>query len=401
MTDSEESGGVPDRSFPRPPRYGSGSVADVLSSAAGALGVTGLHDVLGLPAAQRYVVVLVDGLGLDQLKARQGYAPLLRRAHQLRELDAAFPTTTAASLASLGTGLPVGGHGLTGYDSYSPQLGETVNMLGNWDPRVDPLEWQPHPTVLQRAEAAGIDVVTVSRKKFRKSSLTSAALRGGRFVGADTPHARVRAALENLKAGQRCLMYFYWDDLDKTGHTLGWGSAEWSEQLEELDSALRRLVKAVPRETTVLLTADHGMVDVPVEGRVDVSSVPGLLDGVAVTSGEPRCLQLHLEPGDESSEPQRSQRQELLMTRWREAFGPRIHVATREQLLDGGWYGSADEIRPAVVDRIGDVVVLPADQDLALHDLSRVGRATLNMVGQHGALTRAESVVPLLELTGS
>lgn len=397
MTDETSRTPAPEPGFPPAPRYGSASVADVLSSAAGALGVAGCQDVLGLPQAERFVVVMVDGLGLEQLKARFGYAPLLRNAALLGELDAAFPTTTASSLASLGTGRPVGEHGLTGYDSYSPELGQTVNMLGNWDSRVDPLRWQPLPTVLERAEQAGIDVVTVSRKKFRQSSLTTAALRGGRFVAADSTHARVRAAQENLRSGRRSLMYFYWDDLDKTGHQAGWGSAAWSEQLEELDGCLRRLIAGLPPRTAVVLTADHGMVDIPAEGRLDVAAIPGLLDDAVTTSGEPRCLQLHLHPVAASA---RAEAQQRTMERWRAEFGEQVHAATREELLDGGWFGPRERIRPAVVDRIGDVLVLPATEDLAFHDLSRIGAGTLTMVGQHGGLTRAEASVPLLGLAG-
>lgn len=385
--------------FPPGPRYGHRSVADVLSSAAAVLGVPGCNNVLELPAAERVVVVLVDGLGLEQLQARFGYAPLLRNAPLLAELDAAFPTTTAASLASLGTGTPVGTHGLTGYDSYSVELGQAVNMLGNWDQRVDPVSWQPVPTVLERAQATGLDVVTVSRKKFRSSALTTAALRGGRFVGADFAHARVRAALENLTAGQRCLMYFYWDDLDKTGHASGWQSTRWSEHLEELDSALRRLAAGVPKNTLVVLTADHGMVDIARDARLDVSAIPGLLDDVHTTFGEPRCLQLRLEPQD--SQAQRLHLQEAVIQRWKDEFGDQVHAATREQLIHGGWYGPADTIRAEVAERIGDVVLLPASDDMALHDIARIGTKTLDMVGQHGGLTRAEAVVPLVQVAGN
>lgn len=397
MTSQTETGSAfPD--FPAGPRYGSRSVADVLGSAAAVLGVPGCQNVLDLPSAQRVVVVLVDGLGLEQLQARFGYAPLLRKAPLLMELDAAFPTTTAASLASLGTATPVGVHGLTGYDSYSPELGEAVNMLGNWDRRVDPSTWQPVPTVLQRAEQAGIDAVTVSRKKFRQSALTTAALRGGRFVGADTAPARVRAALENLTAGKRCLMYFYWDDLDKTGHASGWQSERWSEHLEELDGALRTLAAGVPKNTLVVLTADHGMVDVPRDGRLDVSGIPGLLDDVQTTFGEPRCLQLRLNPQDSDSARQELQSQ--VIQRWRDEFGASVHAATREQLIHGGWYGAPEAVRAEVVGRIGDVVLVPAEVDMALHDIARIGGNTLSMVGQHGGLSRAESAVPLVGVAG-
>lgn len=384
--------------FPPAPDYGHRSVADLLGSAAAAVGADGYQNVLGLPPAERVVVVLVDGLGLEQLIARYGYAPMLRNSPMLQQLDAAFPTTTASSLASLGTGTPVGVHGLTGYDSYSPELGKPVNMLGNWDPLVDPMAWQPLPTVLQGAQDAGVDTVTVSRERFRSSALTQAALRGGRFIGADSPQARVRAASENLSAHTRSLMYLYWDDLDKTGHHSGWQSTAWAEQVEELDSSMRRLVAGVPRNTLVVLTADHGMVDVPRRGRIDVSAIPGLLDGVDTTFGEPRCLQLRLTPTDTAE--QRRDLQEQVIQRWTREFGDQVHVATREQLVDGGWYGPAARIREQVLGRIGDVVLLPATAEVAFHDIARIGANTLEMVGQHGALTSAERAVPLIALTG-
>lgn len=387
----------PARPEPRPPRYGQASIADLLSSAAGALGAEGFDDVLGLPQAQRIVVVLVDGLGLEQLAARSGCAPFLRGAQDLGELDAAFPSTTASSLAALGTGQPVGVHGLTGYDSFSPELGVAVNMLGGWDERVDPLHWQPTPTVLQRLEDQDIDAVTVSRGKFRDSALTRAALRGGRFVAAEGVFARTRAAQENLRAGRRALMYFYWDDLDKTGHRHGWGSTQWSEALEELDSSLRRLVSALPKETAVVLSADHGMVDVPPEGRRDVSVLPGLLQDVRSSAGEPRCLQLHLR--ETASAQERLELLDGLRSRWEASeLGPRVLVRTREELVEADWFGPAGQLRPEVLGRIGDLVVIPREEDLALHDLSRIGHRTLAMVGQHGAMTSAETRVPLLRL---
>lgn len=69
--------------FPAPPRYGRRSVADVMSSAAAALGVPDLTNSLGLPKAQRYVVVLVDGLGSRLLSEYASYAPTLRKAQSL------------------------------------------------------------------------------------------------------------------------------------------------------------------------------------------------------------------------------------------------------------------------------------------------------------------------------
>lgn len=378
-----DDGAAPGPVLPPPPRYGTRSIADVLSSAAAAVGVPGYRNTLSLPGAQRCVVVLVDGLGSRLLRELGGYAPTLRAADSLGELDAAFPSTTSVSLSCLGTGAAPGRHGMLGYDVLDPAGDRVVNMLGQWPEDLDPIAWQQHPTVLEGA-ATHVDAATVSAPRFESSALTRAALRGGRFVGAQGVHARTARTLEQLKEGRRGLVYFYWDELDKTGHREGWRSDTWLHALEELDSAVKRLVSRLPANTRVLLTADHGMVDVAQEHRIDVSSDPGLMAGVRHTAGEPRAVQLHLVPGTDPQD---------VATAWRERFGDAVWVATRRDLARDGYFGADPD--PTLLRRAGDVWVL-GREDIALYDVSRQGTRPLAMVGQHGSLTDQERFVPAL-----
>ncbi|MEE1620240.1 nucleotide pyrophosphatase/phosphodiesterase family protein [Zafaria sp. J156] len=375
--------------LPAPPRYGSASLGEVLPSAAAVLGVPGYANTLGLPPARRVCVVMADGLGSALLKSRGGHAPFLRRHLETgRHLDAAFPTTTAASLATLGTGLPPGRHGIVGYDVLDPAGPRVVNMLGGWPSDLDPAAWQPHRTVLEDA-AGHVHVATVSLPQFDGSSLTRAALRGGEFAAAKTAQARVRRASEILAAHERVLMYCYWNELDKAGHRHGSASLEWGEQLEELDAAMRTLAARLPAGTLLLLTADHGMVDVPERHRIDYSLTPELVDGVALTAGEPRCVQLHVEPGLSAGGRER------LVGAWRAALGPRAWILERHEAVAHGFFGDVDA---DVLPRIGDLLVLPSVPELALYDGRRVAPRAFEMVGQHGSVTRAERVVPLLTL---
>ncbi|WP_270259013.1 alkaline phosphatase family protein [Kocuria marina] len=354
-----------------------------MGSAAAALGVPGFRNALSLPSAQRYVVVLVDGLGSRLLRETASYAPTLRAAQSLGELDAAFPTTTSVSLSCLGTGATPGRHGMLGYDVVDPASDRVVNMLGNWPSDVDPLAWQPEPTVLDRA-AQHVDAVTVSSPRFESSALTRAVLRGGRFVGAHGVYARTARTLEQLREGRRGLVYFYWDELDKTGHKAGWRSDDWLRSLEELDSALKRLVTKLPANTRVILTADHGMVDVAPEHRVDYSAVPELMAGVRLTAGEPRAAQLHT---DADTDP------EELASRWSAHYRDAVWVATKQHLAAHGYFGPEPD--QGLLERAGDVWVL-AREDIALYDVSRQGTRPLAMVGQHGSLTDQERFVPSL-----
>ncbi|MHA7190784.1 alkaline phosphatase family protein [Arthrobacter sp. MDT2-16] len=374
--------------LPAPPLYGASTVAEVMPSAAVALGVDGFHNALALPASRRIAIVMVDGLGMSLLRKYAAHAPFLRESlDSARILSSAFPSTTAASLASVGTGLAPGQHGMVGYDVLDPAQDRVVNMLGHWDAGVDPLAWQPHPTVFERV-SAHLPVVTVSQPRFEDSPMTRAALRGATFVGAGTIHARIDAAAEHLAKTPMMLMYFYVNDLDKAGHRYGIDSPEWVRALEDLDAALKLLARRVPPDTLLLLTADHGMVDVPPSGRIDYSEREDLLEGVAHTAGEPRMLHLYLDPGVPA------EGRDALAARWHEAFGSRAWILTREEAVAQGYFGTVDD---AVLPRIGDILVL-AREPIALIDGRRVQAGAFEMVGQHGSLTRAERDIPLLTL---
>ncbi|MDF2049420.1 nucleotide pyrophosphatase/phosphodiesterase family protein [Arthrobacter sp. Cr_A7] len=374
--------------LPPAPAYGRRSVADVLTSAAASLGIDGFANTLGLPAASRVCVVLADGLGRNLLKQKTAHTPFLRSVIQAGQgdipvwLDSAFPSTTAAALASFGTGLPPGQHGMVGYDVLDPEQDKVVNLLGNWDPGVDPEQWQPFPTVLERA-AGQVDVTTISLPQFGDSPMTRAALRGGRFLPATTAHARTAAAADAMAGSGPSLMYFYLNDLDKAGHRYGCQSEQWEHQLEELDATMKRLHASLPAGTSILLTADHGMLDVPEQHRIDFSADPALVDGVRHTAGEPRMVHLYLEEAGD---------RDRLLAAWRARFGGRVWAFTREEALAAGLFG---DVRPAVEGRIGDIMIAARDS-LALYDTRRSRPTAMEVVGQHGSLTKAEREVPLL-----
>nr|WP_246327901.1 nucleotide pyrophosphatase/phosphodiesterase family protein [Garicola koreensis] len=391
---------------PSAPDYDGAHLRHVLTSAAAALGVGGFSNQLNLPESSITVVILADGLGDQNLAGHTGHARFLSRpwrsAQQGRSLDTGAPTTTAASLTSLGTGLTPGEHGMVGYDVFAPHLGRVVNMLGSWDAEVDPISWQPEPTVLGAAEASGTEVLTVSRPQFRDSPLTRAALRGGQFAGSSTIAGRFGLAADwiaghrprtaTLRRGPmpKLLVYLYIDELDKTGHNLGVGSAKWVTMLENVDAAAaqfsRQLKERFGAQASVLLTADHGMINVAQQNRIDISERADLLRSVRHTGGEPRMVQLYTEPG--AAEQVRSV--------WQQEFGDLVWAVTAEEALAAGWFGP---VRAGVRPRIGDVLIA-ARQEAAIFHTDRTGTQPLSMVGQHGSLTEAERRVPLLELTG-
>ncbi|MGO1182128.1 MAG: alkaline phosphatase family protein [Micrococcaceae bacterium] len=370
---------------PAGPAYPSRSLAAVLPSIGASLGA-GTPNPLRLPKASTVCLLLIDGLGSAQLKRFAGHAPFLSGAPR-DTLQSAFPTTTAASLATLGTGLSPGQHGLVGYDVLDPERDVVVNQLGGWDPATVPETWQPHPTVFTRLAEREIEPVTVSRPNFATSGLTRAALAGTRFVAATSLTDRFAAARREVQEPGR-LIYLYVNELDKAGHAAGPGSEAWLSVLEEIDGAARRLAAQLPTGTALVATGDHGMIEVPEAQRIDYALDPTLIDGIRHTAGEPRFVQLHF-AADASPAIRESTRQA-----WGRAYGDRAWVLTREEAIAAGWFG---DVESRVLPRVGELIIAPFEP-LALYDGRRVMPGAFEMVGHHGSPTRAEREVPLLRL---
>lgn len=375
------------------PAYGTASLAEVLPAAAAALGVDGYADRLALlpggGTVQRVCTVLVDGLGASLLAERGGHAPFLRRASQAqgrdvtRTVTVGAPSTTATSMATFGTALPPGAHGLMGYQVLDPDRDRLLNHL-KWPADVDPVDWQPAGTVFEAVVAAGVPVTMVGPAAFAGSGLTQAALRGAAYVAAGSLEDRVTTALTLLRSPGRRLVHLYWGDLDSTGHAKGWRSDAWVAELERLDAALSTLARGLPTGTLLVVTADHGMVDCPLGRRLDIAAAPGLRDGVRHVGGEPRLLQLYVEPGE----------QDAVLARWQEATGEQAWVRPRLQAEAANWFGPLGARAAA---RCGDVLVA-ARSDHTVVDTERDSASALKLVGQHGSLTPEEQVVPVLRV---
>ena len=212
-------------------------------------------------------------------------------------ITSGVPSTTATTLASLGTGLPPGSHGLVGYTARVPETGEILNAL-TWESDLPPRVFQPRPTMFERAAAAGVRVTSVGLERFAGSGLTEAALRGAEFsafANERDEQTRIDLVAEAALAGRRSLVYAYERELDHTGHVKGWESAEWLAQLERVDAFCERLATRWTTTSCLLITGDHGMVDVPSERQMIIEDVPELMAGVSAVAGEGRFRQLYVD----------------------------------------------------------------------------------------------------------
>ncbi|MCS5682601.1 MAG: alkaline phosphatase family protein [Acidimicrobiales bacterium] len=321
------------------------------------------------------VLLVIDGLGWNQLERHKEHAPCLHSASATAIVTTA-PSTTATALTTLSTGVAPGEHGIVGYKVRTPQ--GLLNCL-RWTTNsrvatreISPIDFQPIEPFL------GAKPPVVTRAEFRTTGFTEAHLRNGRFCGWWSPATLVTEIVDQIERGAP-FVYAYYDGLDKIGHVHGL-QRHYLAELRFIDALIARTIEELPDDVTLLVTADHGMVEV---GQNLITLDPDLIDRTSSTSGEARFLWLHTKGKPESGLLEAS-----------EIHSDVAWVVGIEQVLDEQWFGSF--VSPEAKARLGDVAIV-ARESVGLID-PRLPDAP-QMIARHGSLTEEEMIVPFLRFS--
>ncbi len=325
-------------------------------------------------AASQVVLLVLDGLGWEQLQERPGLAPTLT-AMTGGPVTTVAPSTTAAALTSITIGAPPATHGVIGYRVRAPGDG-VLNILrwrtpaGDARAAIPPEEFQ----TLEPFRATKPPVVT--RAELAESGFTRAHMSGARVYGWRMPSTLVATVAALLGDGER-FVYAYYDGVDKVAHEYGLRDGFFPAELASTDRLVGDLLAALPRRAALVLTSDHGQVQF--EEWCTLEAVASRVTGYA---GDGRFRYLYARPGAE----------EDLMKAAEDLYGDQAWVLSRSQLVDEGWLG-LDPPAGDVLPRLGDVA-LAARGNVAFADPTHPQE--LKLVAGHGSLTADEMLVPLL-----
>jgi hypothetical protein len=357
-----------------------------------------------MPELRRVVLIVIDALGYRSLQAMwaQGDGQVFRDVAGsgcLVPLTSVFPSTTDAALISLRSGCPPAEHGWLAYEMYLRELGIAANaillcpvwtrqgdLLVDWG--LDPETLLTVPTLAGDLAAGGVETWAFLSAYFRGSGFTKMLYRG---VSGLREHVRAGdfwVGLRHLLAetrGQRALLTAYWSDLDTLGHHYGLDTEQWEAEFRSMSHLFEReFLARLPAEdregTLLLLTADHGQVDVSPEEILIASDDPELSRHLLVpVTGESRAAFLYSRPG----------RRAAIRAYLEEAFPGWFVVLDSVQALEAGLLGKpiADETYA----RAGELLVLPRGR----HALQR-SKLAVPLLGRHGGLTQEEMLVPLI-----
>ncbi len=322
--------------------------------------------------SSRTVVLLVlDGLGWHQLQEHKEIFKTLPH-FEADFITTVAPSTTATALTSITTGAPPGEHGIVGYripvengilNSLRWSTGAGVGKPDPFDFQLLPVFDNQQPKVITSIEHEG-------------SGFSKAHLRNSRFSGYRDRSELLEIVIESVENSEP-FVYVYWDGIDRIAHEFGFTDRYLSE-LEECDAMIAELLERLPSDVALLVTSDHGQVEV---GDQMLELTPTLNSLILKQSGEARFRWLHARPGAE----------EDLYLSARERFGNFGWVMSKDQILNEGWFGP--KIDEEVKTRLGDVALV-AREKVGFTDPAE--KMPFQLITRHGSLTKEEMHVPLL-----
>jgi hypothetical protein len=333
-----------------------------------------------LQDAERIVLLVIDGLGYEQLQRHAHIAPNLMSLVG-GSITTIAPSTTASALTSLVTGASPAEHGIVGYRM---DMGDSImNSLRWWSDTRDLRKVHPPASVQPIPPFVGMTIPVVSRAELEGSAFTEAHLRGSRPCGWRAASSIVAQCASLISSGEK-FVYAYYDGVDKIAHERGFG-AYYDAEIAATDWLVGALLNTLPSGTTLAITADHGQVQVN-------DNVVHLSDDIKATlhhqSGEGRFRWLHAKRGQES---------ELLQIAT-DSYSDIAWVASRDQVVEEAWLGPArgGRIADQVKRRLGDVALVPFTATTFDDPLDS---GPFSLVCRHGSLTADEMFVPFLART--
>jgi predicted AlkP superfamily pyrophosphatase or phosphodiesterase len=349
--------------------------------------------------ARRVLLLIIDGLGYLRLRALMDEFPdlylgqLAERGHLL-PLTAVCPATTVSAVATLSTAAAPAQHGLLGYRLYLREIAAVTNMIrlsihGNAEADtaitlgIEPDRFLGTSTAFERLAEQDVISDVLMARQIAGSGLSKLLYRGASKVHGVTTFSDALITARELLAGEAPrFVTLYWGSLDGVGHVYGPFSERFTAELRALDAILRQQLEGNLLDATLLVAADHGMVEMADRDYLTLEDLPPLGGALRLPPvGEPRATYAFLDRG------RVEEVREALCAREDLEFA----VLRSEEALALGLFGDGAP-HPEAAARLGDLVLVSTGRRGLYHAYPDAAR----LRGMHGGLTDHEMLVPLL-----
>ena len=323
----------------------------------------------GLPAdvfghlAQRYdkvILFFVDAFGWRFFQECYEAYPFLNRIAAegvVSKLTSQFPSTTAAHVTAIHTGLPVGQSGVYEWFYYEPNVDAIIAPLlfsfaGDHErdtlrsAHLPPSAFYPPQTLYQDLQERGITSFVFQDQAYAYSPYTRVVTEGAQVVPYRTlPEALTNLAELLLRQENRSYYFLYFAHIDSICHLYGPRSPQVAAEIDMFLTAMERVfhkdLAGRLKRTLFMMTADHGQVEIDPATTIYLNKVaPGIESYIKsnragkllVPGGSCRDMFLYIKD-------ERLDEAQAYLQRQLEGVA---EVYRKAELIDEGFFGSAN-----------------------------------------------------------
>ncbi len=362
----------------------------------------------------KIIFLLVDGLGFNAWEKYgqdlQGLK-IIKDRGRVSPLTAVFPTTTAAALTTFYSGTTPQEHGLFEWFVYFPELGKIIATLpfslpgGKPDSLlnegINPDILYSGKTIFQTLGEANVISYSFINRLYANSSYTRLISRGSMVIpynnGSDLM-TKLSSAVNSFS--KQSFYYVYWDRLDHSAHEFGPDSKEYLKELQNISFLIKKLLEKLNQknkeETILIITADHGEINIDPQRTIFLNKIKGINDFLKLNPGgqpilpfgNPRDLFLHVK------EEKLNECKKFLENN----LEKKAEVILTKELIERGLFGIG---KPSgrFLERVGNLAVLPTDNNTVWYQYPNV--LYPNFLGHHGGLTEDEMLIPFAVMKAS
>ncbi|MFA6255432.1 MAG: alkaline phosphatase family protein [Patescibacteria group bacterium] len=396
------------------PNYGRGSIAEIAPSVLNLFGVSTKRGTLPFLKKEngkyrQVILLIVDAFGYDQFKKYQKNLPIIKKMvkdGEVQKITSVFPTTTAAALTAIHTGLTPQEHGLPEWVVYFEEFGQIIETLPFRPVKTTGTDTMlkfggrsemlyAGPTVFQALKAGGVKPFLFTSKRFTNSAYTRAVTKGGNVIGfANLTDLMKKLRTAVTKEKSRAFFSVYWGEVDNALHHHGPNSLQHQKALRQFFQELQKeLINKINTklfsDTLMIICADHGQVKVNPKKTIYLNNYPEIIKNLAKSkqgkiippTGSPRDVFLFVQP----------KKVKETIKLLKKQLGNKADIFEIAKLKKEKWFGINAPTKK-FNRRVGNLLILPR-KNYAVWYIHVPGEL-LKFLGIHGGATAKEMLVP-------
>lgn len=354
----------------------------------------------------KIILFLIDGLGvrhLQKFKKSNNFLKTIEGIGLFSTLTCQFPSSTAANVTTIHTGLNVAHHGICEWFYFEPLVDDIIapvlfsyardderETLQN---KVNPQDIYPSLTIYQKLSEYGVKSFVFQNNEYIDSTYSKALLKSAEIKGYNLLSEGLGTLAELInKNNEKSYYLFYYDMIDKISHEYGPDSEEFKEEMEILFGRLEKFSLMLDKNVLFILTSDHGQISLDPHKNIYLNNefpeiekyIKKSGDGnLLVPAGSPRDMFLYIK--DEMLDEAQKILQEKL---YKKAL-----VYKTSYLLENNYLGNRN-VSNALINRLGNLIILPLENWTIWWYEKDIFE--FENLGHHGGLSKDEMEIPLL-----